>query len=55
MTEEAVMTPDTQTRMDRSPPDSVVVAGAFEGDEIEELGERLISLTADQTKTSGDI
>jgi hypothetical protein len=41
----------TQTQMDRSPPGGVVVAAAFEGDELEELGERLVSLTAGQLKS----
>jgi hypothetical protein len=37
--------------MDRSPPGGVVVAAAFEGDEIEELGERLVSLTTARLKS----
>lgn len=41
----------TQTRMDRSPPGGVVVAAAFEGDEIEELGERIVALTTDRLRS----
>jgi hypothetical protein len=40
----------TQTQMDRSPPGGVVTAAAFEGDEIEELGERIARLTPSQAR-----
>jgi hypothetical protein len=47
---EVVMALKTQPQMDRSPPGGVIVAAAFEGDEIEDLGERLVSLITRQSK-----
>ena len=42
---------ETRTQMVRSPPGGVVVAAAFEGDEIEDLGERIVSLTPGRLKS----
>ena len=44
------MKPETQTQMEKPPPGGVVIAAAFEGDEIEELGERLAALSPEQAK-----
>ena len=40
----------TQTKMNRSPPGGLGTATAFEGDEIEELGERIASLMPVQAR-----